>query len=59
MPSSQLRFANSSDQTFHVLSVRHMIRKHIPSRVNKYNCTPVRYHADAQEVLRITRHKSS
>jgi len=27
--------------------------------MNKYNCTPVRYHADAQELLRITRHKTS
>ena len=44
---------------FHVLGVGHMIRKHIPSSMNKYNCTAVRYHVDAQELLRIARHKMS
>ena len=29
------------------------------SSVNKYNCTAVRYHVDAQEVLHITPHKTS
>ena len=48
----------SSDLTFHGLSVRHMMHKCIPSIMNKYNCTPVRYHVNAQE-LRITRHKTS
>ena len=36
-----------------------MIHKCIPSNMNKYDCTPVRYHADAQELLRFTRHKTS
>ena len=29
------------------------------SSMNKYNCTSVRYHADAQELLRVTPHKMS
>ena len=37
-----------------------MIRKHIPRGMNKYNCTAaVRYHVDAQELLRIAQHKTS
>ena len=48
----------SSDQTFHVLSMRHMMHKCIPITMNKYNCTPVRY-VNAQELLLITRHKTS
>ena len=35
------------------------MRKRIPSSMNKYNCTAVRYHADAQELLRIATHKTS
>ena len=46
-------------RTLHMLSVRHMIRKRIPSSMNKYNCTAVRYHVDAQELLCIARHKTS
>ena len=38
MASSQPRFAN---RTFHMLSVRHMICKHVPSSMNEYNCTAV------------------
>ena len=49
----------SSDLTFHVLCVRHMMHKCIPSIMNKYNCTPVRYHVNAQELLCITQHKTS
>ena len=57
--SSRPHFTILADQTFHVLGVRHMICKHIPSSMNKYNCTSVRYHADAQELLRVTPHKVS
>ena len=57
--SSRPHFTILADQTFHVLGVRHMIYKHIPSSMNKYNCTSVRYHADAQELLRVTPHKMS
>ena len=39
--------------------MRHMIRKHIPSSMNKYNSTAVRYYVDTQELLRIARHKTS
>ena len=53
--SSRPNLPISSDLTFHVLSVRHMMHKCIPSTMNKYNCTPVRYHVNAQELLRITR----
>ena len=56
MASSQPRFAN---RTFHMLSVRHMICKHVPSSMNKYTCTAVRYHGVAQKLLRIARHKMS
>ena len=59
LASSQLHFAISSNQTFHMLAVRHMIRKCTPSSMNKYKCTAVWHHADAQELLRITRHKMS
>ena len=54
--SSRPNLPISSDLTFHVLSVRHMMHKCIPS---KYNCTPVRYHVNAQELLHITQHKTS
>ena len=57
--SSRPHFTILADQTFHVLGVRHMICKHTPSSMNKYNCTSVRYHADAQELLRVTPHKMS
>ena len=59
MASSQPRFAILSNRTFHMLSVRHMICKHVPSSMNKYNCTAVSYHGDAQKLLCITRHKMS
>ena len=48
---SQLRFAILYNQTFHVLGMRHMVCKRIPSSMNKYNCTVVRYHVDAKELL--------
>ena len=35
------------------------MHKCIPSTMNKYNCTPVRYHVNAQELLHITQHKTS
>ena len=58
--STALRhFAISSDRTFHTLSVKHMIRKHIPSSMNKYNFTAVRYPVDAQQLLRMARHETS
>ena len=52
---SQPRFAISSDRTFHVLSTRHMICKSIPSSMNEYNCTAIKY----AQLLRITRHETS
>ena len=52
---SQLHFAISSDR--HVCGVRHMMHKPIPSSMN--NCTAVRCHVDAQQLLRITQHKTS
>ena len=33
------------------------LRKRIPSCMNKYNCTAVRYHGDAQQLLHTARHK--
>ena len=35
------------------------MHKCIPSTMNKYNCTPVRYHVNAQELLHITQYKTS
>ena len=55
MVLSQLHFTISSDRTFHVLSARHMIRKSIPSSMNKYNCTAIKY----AQLLRIARHETS
>ena len=63
MALSRPCFAILSDQTFHVLAVRHMIRKRIPSSMTKYNFIAVRRHVDVQQLLRIARdamsHKSS
>ena len=55
MALSQPRFTISSDRTFHVLSARHMIRKSIPSSMNEYNCTAIKY----AQLLRIARHETS
>ena len=53
-------FAISADQTFTCLAWGLcMIRKHIPSSVNRYNCTAVRYHRDARRLLCMTRPKTS
>ena len=51
MVLSQPNLPVSSNQTFHVLNMRHMVHKCIPSRMNKYNHTPVRYRVNAQELL--------
>ena len=59
MVLSQPHLPISSDLTFHVLSMKHMTHKCIPSTMNKYNCTPVRYNVNAQELLHITQHKTS
>ena len=50
MGSSQPRFAILYDRTRHMISVRHMIDKCRTSSMNRYNCTAVRYHVDAQEL---------
>ena len=52
-------FAILSDRTFHTLGVKHMICKHIPSSMKKYNFTAVRYPVDAQQLLRMARHETS
>ena len=36
-----------------------MIHKRIPSSIIEYNCTALRYHVNAQELLCIARHKTS
>ena len=51
MASSRSHFAISSDQTFHVLGVRHMIRKRIPSSMNTYNCTTVQLYNCIKDVF--------
>ena len=51
-------FAVSSGRTFHMLGVKHMIRKHTPSSMKKYNFTAVRYPVDAQQLLCMARHET-
>ena len=35
------------------------MHKCIPSSMNKYNCTAVRYHLDTQQLLHIAQHETS
>ena len=52
-------FTISSDRIFHTLGMKHMIRKHIPSSMKKYNFTAVRYPVDAQQLLHMAQHETS
>ena len=55
----RLNHALPFHQIKHVFSVRHMIHKRLPSSIIEYNCTVLRYHVNAQELLRIAQHKTS